>query len=185
MKKASAPDEKGAGGGGGPDAKGKSSGGSPASKGGSANTANTTNTAATVDTPDTSVLARYSPTEGAQSQPDWIKKKFPTYVAPHGMHDATSVRELTHNGHQVRIITTYRVEVDGKPAGMHLSVDEDGQVYTHATPFVTYASAVDLMKQVMDAYPDAFSDDAGDEAQSGHDQGHAHGHGQAGEGEQS
>jgi len=185
MKKASAPDEKGAGGGGGPDAKGRSSGGSPASKGGSASTANTTNAAATVDTPDTSVLARYSLMEGAQSQPDWIKKKFPAYVASHGMHDATSVRELTHNGHQVRIITTYRVEVDGKPAGMHLSVDEDGQVYTHATPFVTYASAVDLMKQVMDAYPDAFSDDAGDEAQSGHDQGQAHGHGQAGEGEQS
>ncbi|GAB1718905.1 MAG: hypothetical protein NTAFB09_06360 [Nitrosospira sp.] len=183
MKKASAPDEKGTGGGGGPDAKGRSSGGSPASKGRSASTANTTNTAATVDTPDTSVLACYSPTEGAQSQPDWIKKKFPAYIAPHGMHDATSVRELTHNGHQVRIITTYRVEVDGEPVGMHLSVDEDGQVYTHATPFVTYASAVDLMKQVMDAYPGAFSDDAGDEAQSGHDQDHAHG--QAGEGEQS
>ncbi|HVW65002.1 MAG TPA: hypothetical protein VHB01_08305 [Nitrosospira sp.] len=169
MKKANAPDEERAGGGGGPNVKGKSSGGGSTPKEGS------------INTPDTSVLARYSPTEGAQSHPDWIKKKFPTYIEPHGMHDATSVRELTHNGHVVRIITTYRVEVDGKPAGMHLSVDEDGQVYTHATPFVTYASAVDLMKEVMDAYPDAFSDDEGDEAQGGH----AHGHGQAGEGEQS
>lgn len=107
--------------------------------------------------PDVSVLKNYSPTEGAQSHPDWIKKKFPGYIEPHGKHEATSVREITHNGHNVKIITTYRVEVDGKPAGMHLSVDEDGQVYTHATPFVTYSSAVDLMKEVMDAYPDAFS----------------------------
>lgn len=107
--------------------------------------------------PDTSVLENYSPTGGAQSHPDWVKTRFPTYLETHGKHEATSVREMTHNGHTVRIVTTYRVEVDGEPADMHLSVDEDGQVFTHATPFVTYSSAVDLMKEVMDAYPDAFS----------------------------
>jgi hypothetical protein len=183
MKKANAPDKEGAGGGGGPGGKGKSSGGQSSSKEGSANAP---------DTPDTSVLARYSPTEGAQSHPDWIKKKFPTYIEPHGKHEATSVRELTHNGHVIRIITTYRVEVDGKPADMHLSVDEDGQVYTHATPFVTYASAVDLMKEVMDAYPDAFSNaDAGAGPQNEHEHGdaqgnaHDHGHSETGGGEQS
>jgi hypothetical protein len=122
--------------------------------------------------PDVSVLKNYSPTEGVQSHPDWVKKQFPTYIEPHGEHaehEATSVRELTHNGHSVKIITTYRVEVDGKPANLHLSVDEDGQVYTHATPFVTYDSAVDLMKQVMDAYPDAFS-----ESDPNPDHGHNH-----------
>lgn len=108
--------------------------------------------------PDISVLEQYSPTEGARSHPEWVKTKFPEYIESHGKHEATSVRELTHKGHTVKIITTYRVEVDGKPAEMHLSVDEDGQVFTHATPFVTYASAVDLMKAVMEAYPDdAFS----------------------------
>ncbi|MBA2659546.1 MAG: hypothetical protein H0U72_08410 [Nitrosospira sp.] len=126
--------------------------------------------------PDTSVLEHYSPTGGAESHPDWIKKKFPTYIMPHGQHEAMSVRELTHNGHNVKIITTYRVEVDGKPADMHLSVDEDGQVFTHATPFVTYASAVDLMKEVMDAYPDAFSDSDSD-AGHDHDNNHEHGGG--------
>jgi hypothetical protein len=111
-----------------------------------------------ITNPDISVLAQYSPTDAAQSHPEWVKTKFPSYVEPHGKHEATSVRELAHKGHTVRIITTYRVEVDGKPADLHLSVDEDGQVFTHATPFVTYASAVDLMKAVMDAYPeDAFS----------------------------
>lgn len=122
--------------------------------------------------PDTSVLENYSPTGGAQSHPNWVKTKFPTYLETHGKHEATSVREITHNGHNVRVITTYRVEVDGKPADMHLSVDEDGQVFTHATPFVTYASAVDLMKEVMDAYPDAFSED---DEQASHE--HDHGHG--------
>jgi hypothetical protein len=113
---------------------------------------------ASITNPDISVLAQYSPTNAAQSHPEWVKTKFPSYVAPHGKHEATSVRDLVHKGHTVRIITTYRVEVDGKPADLHLSVDEDGQVFTHATPFVTYASAVDLMKAVMDAYPeDAFS----------------------------
>ena len=111
-----------------------------------------------VTNPDVSVLTQYSPTDAAQSHPQWVKTRFPSYVEPHGKHEATSVRELTHKGHTVRIITTYRVEVDGKPADLHLSVDEDGQVFTHATPFVTYASAVDLMKAVMDAYPeDAFA----------------------------
>lgn len=126
--------------------------------------------------PDIKVLKNYSPTEGAQSHPDWVKKQFPTYIEPHGAHrkhEATSVRELTHNGHNIKIITTYRVEVDGRPADLHLSVDEDGQVYTHATPFVTYSSAVDLMKQVMDAYPDAFSE-------SGAAPEHGHKHNQGG-----
>jgi len=121
--------------------------------------------------PDTSVLARYSPEDGANSHPDWVKEKFPTYVTPHGEHGDTTVREFTHNGHVVRVITTYRVEVDGQPIQTHLSADEDGQVFTHATPFVTYASAVDLMRAVLDAYPDAFS---GHEGSSDQDHGHEH-----------
>lgn len=113
--------------------------------------------------PDTSVLARYSPTDGANSHPDWVKTQFPAYIVPHGGHEAVGRREFAHGGHLVKIITTYRVEVDGHPIRAHLSVDEDGRVYTHATPFVTYASAIDLMKAVIDGYPDSFSD-----AGSGH-----------------
>jgi hypothetical protein len=123
--------------------------------------------------PDISVLGQYSPTGAAKSHPEWVKTKFPSYIEPHGKHEATSVRELAHKGHTVRIITTYRVEVDGKPADLHLSVDEDGQVFTHATPFVTYASAVDLMKAVMDAYPDdAFSNSSTTSATTGEEGSH-------------
>ena len=115
----------------------------------------------TIGRPDTSVLAHYSPTDGANSHPDWVKTQFPAYIAPHGGHEAKAVREFAHRGHLVKIITTYRVEVDGHPIRTHLSVDEDGRVYTHATPFVTYASAIDLMKAVIDGYPDFFSDPGG------------------------
>jgi hypothetical protein len=57
---------------------------------------------------------------------------------------------VRHKDHTVRIISTYRVKVDGKPADLHLSDNEDGKVLTYATPFATYALAVDLMKVVMD-----------------------------------
>lgn len=126
--------------------------------------------------PDISVLARYSPTDGANAHPDWVKTQFPTYVTPHAGHDTTSVREFTHNGHVVRIITTYQVEVDGHPIKPHLSVDEDGRVFTHATPFTTYSSAIDLMKAVIDAYPDSFSDSGGHGGQHGGQHGGHHGH---------
>jgi hypothetical protein len=124
--------------------------------------------------PDTSVLARYSPTDGANAHPDWVKRDFPDYIAPHAGHDTTAVREFTHAGHVITIITTYRVEVDGQPIQAHLSVDEDGRVFTHATPFVTYASAVDLMKAVIDAYPDAFAGASGPGGHSGHTHGNGH-----------
>jgi hypothetical protein len=122
--------------------------------------------------PDTSVLAHYSPTDGPASHPDWIKQKFPAYVDPHAGHQTTSVREFTYAGHVGRIITTYRIEVDGQEVHAHLSVDEDGRVFTHALPFVTYASAVELMKDVIGAYADDFAQ-TGD---IGHDQGGGHDH---------
>jgi hypothetical protein len=130
------------------------------------------NARASIGRPDTSVLARYSPTDGANAHPDWVKNQFPTYIGPHVGHEAEAVREFTHGGHVIRIITTYRVEVDGHPVRAHLSVDEDGQVYTHATPFVTYTSAVDLMKAVIDAYPESFTgSDVGHGGHRGHDHG--------------
>ena len=87
----------------------------------------------------------------------------------------TSVREFSHAGHSVKILTTYRVEVDGHPVHVHLSVDEDGQVHTHVTPFVTYGSAIDLMKAVVDAYEASVARDGrgGHGGHGGHDHGGA------------
>ncbi|WP_116812182.1 hypothetical protein [Steroidobacter cummioxidans] len=124
--------------------------------------------------PDLSVLARYSPTDPVNSHPSWVRDRFPGYVDAHAGHEATSVREFSHNGHQIRVITSYRIEVDGQSVRAHLSVDEDGRVYTHATPFVTYGSAVDLMKAIIDGYPESFE---------GQHSGHGHGHGGHGHGD--
>jgi hypothetical protein len=137
--------------------------------------------------PDISVLSAYSPDDPG-AHPAWVKTNFPSYIADqHAGHETTAVREMAHQGHVVRIYTTYRVEVDGEPIRAHLSVDEDGRVYTHATPFVTYASALDLMRAVIDGYPDSFEgtppdphgDQGGHGDHGGHGEhgGHVHGHG--------
>lgn len=125
----------------------------------------------TASLPDLSVLARYSPTDGANAHPNWVKTKFPNYVSPHMGHEMSSVREFAHAGHVVRIVTNYRIEVDGQPIQAHVSVDEDGRVYAHATPFVTYGSAVDLMKAVIEAYPNDFTEGSHHGGHSGHHHG--------------
>ncbi|WLI14841.1 MULTISPECIES: hypothetical protein [Pseudomonas] len=123
--------------------------------------------------PDIGALAEISITDPDKTHPAWIKEQFPEYVDPHAGHEARTVREINHKGHVVRIVTTYQVEVDGVPVQAHLFVDDAGQVHTHATPFVTYGSALDLMTAVIDAYPESFIKGDGDGAeQPDH---HAHG----------
>ncbi|EJL95213.1 hypothetical protein PMI18_05404 [Pseudomonas sp. GM102] len=112
--------------------------------------------------PDIGALAEISITDPDKTHPAWIKEQFPEYVDPHAGHEARTVREINHKGHVVRIVTTYQVEVDGAPVQAHLFVDDAGQVHTHATPFVTYGSALDLMTAVIDAYPESFAKGDGD-----------------------
>jgi hypothetical protein len=80
-----------------------------------------------------------------------------------------STREETYRGHHIMIRTTYRIEVDGMPIEGHLGVTNDGQVHYHAVPNLSFASAVDLVKQLIDTFPDDFQ--AATDA-------HTHGHGQ-------
>jgi hypothetical protein len=122
--------------------------------------------------PDVAVLARYSPEDPKNAHPDWIKASFADYISPHDAHHSTSVREFTHSGHVVKITTTYKIEVDGHEINPHLFVDEDGRVFTHATPFVTYGSAIDLVSAMIDAYPTAFHDLAEGGAGSSHAEAH-------------
>jgi hypothetical protein len=86
----------------------------------------------------------------------------------HGM-PTESTREATYRGHHIVIHTTYRIEVDGMPIEGHLGVTNDGQVHYHAVPNLSFASAVDLVKQLIDTFPDDFQ--AATDA-------HTHGHGQ-------
>jgi hypothetical protein len=73
-------------------------------------------------------------------------------------HEASeSIREATYKGHHIVIRTTYHIQVDGVPVTGHLGVADDGQVHYHPIPNTSFASAVDLVKQLIDVFPDDFA----------------------------
>jgi hypothetical protein len=67
-----------------------------------------------------------------------------------------TVREDEYHGHRIVVRTTYEIEVDGRPVSGHLGVANDGRVHYHPTPNLSYASAVDLVKSLIDIFPDDF-----------------------------
>lgn len=90
----------------------------------------------------------------------------------HGAHEhpGETVREVEHKGHRIRIVTTYRIEVDGVPVTGHLSVTNEGGVHYHAVPNEEFRSAVDMVKRIIDLSPQGLggADEAGDEPGHGH-----------------
>lgn len=68
-----------------------------------------------------------------------------------------STRESEYRGHHIVIRTSYRIEVDDRPIEGHLGVSNDGQVHYHAVPNLGFASAVDLVKQLIDTFPEDFT----------------------------
>ena len=96
------------------------------------------------------------------------------------MSSMESVREATYRGHHIAIRTTYRIEVDGRPILGHMGVTNDGQVHYHPIPNLGFASAVELVKQLIDTFPEDFEAGAAPaEPDPGHT--HMHGHGDMGE----
>jgi hypothetical protein len=68
-----------------------------------------------------------------------------------------SVREADYHGHHIVVRTHYEVEVDGKMLMGHMGVTNDGQVHYHPVPNMSFASAVDLVKHLIDIFPDDFT----------------------------
>ena len=60
-------------------------------------------------------------------------------------------------GHHIVVRTTYHIEVDGQTLTGHFAVSNDGQVHYHPVPNISFASAIDLVKQLIDLFPDDFS----------------------------
>jgi hypothetical protein len=90
---------------------------------------------------------------------------------PHS-HELSSIREIEYKKHQIRIETTYRITVDDVPVTGHLEVANDGSVHYHAIPNQEFASAVDMVKRVIDLTPPTALPGGGH-----HDQDHGtHGH---------
>lgn len=84
----------------------------------------------------------------------------------HG-HAEQSVREDHYNGHHIIIKTSYDIRVDGKKFSAALGVSNTGNVQYHGVPNVGFASAVDLMRCVIDQFPEDFPKVASAKKQSG------------------
>lgn len=77
----------------------------------------------------------------------------------HAAHQlGSSTREAEHKGHHVVIRTHYEVLIDGKTFPGDLAVTNSGNVHYHAIPNVGFASAIDLVKCIIDVFPDEFPD---------------------------
>jgi hypothetical protein len=104
----------------------------------------------------------------------------------HGALDgvSSSVREFEYRYHQVRIETTYRITIDGEPLRGHVEVLPSGAVHYHPFPQYATASAVDVVKTVIDTVwekppvPDelAATDDGSPSPSSGTHDDHPGGH---------
>jgi len=67
------------------------------------------------------------------------------------------VRKAEYQGHHIVVRTQYQIEVDGQMLMGHMGVTNDGQVHYHSVPNLSFASAVDLVKQLIDIFPDDFA----------------------------
>jgi len=108
--------------------------------------------------PDIKKLAPVAKVFDTPVQPGWVKQD----TGNHHDHGAlATVRTAVENGHTITIRTAYTIEVDGQPFHGHLYVEEDGSLRCHATPYFRYASAIELMKNVVSSYPESFSQNHG------------------------
>lgn len=71
-------------------------------------------------------------------------------------HQAESVRTDEYRGHRIVVRTTYRIEVDGKQVMGHMGVTNDGHVHYHPVPNLSFASAIDMVKAIIDVFPHRF-----------------------------
>jgi len=91
----------------------------------------------------------------AQKSSPVLKKLSSGHDGGHG-HAGDEVREEDYKGHRIVIKTTYEVKVDGKKFNAPLGVSNAGNVHYHGIPNVGFASAIDLMKCVIDQFPEEF-----------------------------
>ena len=68
----------------------------------------------------------------------------------HDGHES-SARTARYKGREIEIVTTYQVRIDGLAMPIQLRVGNDGGVRCHALPNYTFSSALDLVKELIDA----------------------------------
>ena len=95
----------------------------------------------------------------ATSIASYVKKnarQVKTAQRPH--HKMTeNVREADHHGHHIIVRTRYEIEVDGRMLRGHMGVTNDGTVHYHPAPNMAFASAIDMVKHLIEIFPDDFA----------------------------
>lgn len=108
-------------------------------------------------------------------QPEWLVREFPEYVEGSHVSGPVSTRRVSYAaGHEIEIITTYSVKIDGQPTPVHLLVDTDGRLWSHLCPYVTFATANELIAHLLTHAPEALTDLHAGHGSAGH-AGHAGG----------
>lgn len=94
----------------------------------------------------------------AKSIASYVKRnaKHVKKTQKHRHESSESVRKADYKGHRIIVRTRYEIEVDGRLVMGHMGVSNDGQVHYHPVPNLSFASAVDLVKQLIDIFPDDF-----------------------------
>lgn len=90
----------------------------------------------------------------------YVRKHASQIKESHGHQQGASetIREVDYKGHHIVVRTSYQIEVDGKPVTGHMGVTDDGKVHYHPVPNMSFASAIDMTKQLIDVFPDDFND---------------------------
>ena len=83
--------------------------------------------------------------------------------------DSVSTRETSYKGHHIVVRTKYEVEVDGKPLMGHMGVTDSGLVHYHPVPNLSFPSALDMVKKIIDVFPDEFRQNGKPDAMPGMD----------------
>lgn len=71
--------------------------------------------------------------------------------------DGTITREADYKGHHIVVRTRYEIEVDGMPLMGHMGVNDAGSVHFHPIPNLTFASALDMVRKIIDVFPADFA----------------------------
>jgi hypothetical protein len=91
-------------------------------------------------------------------QPEWVVREFPEYVEGSHVSGPVSTRRVSYaGGHEIEILTTYAVSIDGQPTPVHLLVDTDGRLWSHLCPYVTFANASELIAHLLTHAPEALT----------------------------
>ena len=93
-------------------------------------------------------------TAGSYARDDGLRFTTEAYRLDEGLEAVPmqhgSVRRFDHDGKIIEIVTHYEITIDGEAFDDHLMVRDDGAVMYHGMPQYISASAVDMVKLIVD-----------------------------------